>query len=82
MPIQISGKDYFTVPEVIESVGVSRQTLWRWRQDGKVPAGHRYRNRQVLFSSEEMEQLQEFANRVEPVGVDAGKQLGLFNGRG
>ncbi len=49
--------------------GVTRQTLWRWRQDGKVPAGRKYRDKQVVFTSAESEQIREYAQRLEPIAV-------------
>jgi len=57
-----------TATDVLEQVPVTRQTLWRWRQEGKIPAGHRYRNRQVVFTPDEVEAIREYANRVEPIG--------------
>ena len=69
MPIQIDGVKYFSATDVLNGVSVSRQTLWRWRQEGKIPAGHRYRDRQVLFTAEEVESIRQFENRIEPILV-------------
>lgn len=80
MAVIIDQKQYLTASEILELVGVSRQTLWRWRQEGKVPQGNRYRNRQVIFSPEEVEVICEFANRIEPISDDEDIQLSLFNG--
>ncbi len=60
----------FTATEVTEDVGVVRQTLWRWRQQGKIPAGYRYRGRQILYSENELEGIREFANKLEPLSKD------------
>lgn len=68
MPVEINGISYLTATDVLDQVPVTRQTLWRWRQEGKIPAGHRYRNRQVVFTSGEVEAIREYANRVEPIG--------------
>ena len=67
MPIQIDNVTYYSATEVIGTLNVSRQTLWRWRNEGKVPAGHRYRDRDVLFTSVEAEVIRRFANRIEPI---------------
>ena len=67
MPIQIDNVTYYSSTEVIGDLNVSRQTLWRWRNEGKVPAGHRYRNRSVFFTSAEAEEIRQFANRIEPL---------------
>jgi predicted site-specific integrase-resolvase len=66
----------------LKTVDVTRQTLWRWRQEGKIPAGHRYRGRQVVFNPEEVSVIQEYANRIEPIDTAEGEQLSLFNGNG
>ncbi len=72
MPIKINEVSYLTVTDLLEEVDVTRQTLWRWRQEGKVPAGHRYRSQQVIFSPEEVEVIKGYANRIEPITDKAG----------
>ena len=42
MPVEIQGAQYFTNSEVSEELGVSRQTLWRWREKGRIPTGLRW----------------------------------------
>jgi predicted DNA-binding transcriptional regulator AlpA len=79
MAVEIEGVRYLTSAEVVESIKVSRQTLWRWRQEGHIPPGHRFRGKQVVFSPEEMDAIREYANRLEPIAGEA-KQLRLFNG--
>jgi len=39
----------------------------RWRQQGKIPAGHRYRDRNLLYTLDEVEEIRQFANRVEDI---------------
>lgn len=80
MPLEVEGVTYFASAEVARVVGVSRQTLWRWRQEGKIPAGRRYRDRQVLFTEKEMEAIRQYAHRIEPLsnGSASSGQLGLF----
>jgi predicted DNA-binding protein (UPF0251 family) len=80
MPLKLEGKTYFTASEAAEKVGISRQTLWRWRQQEQIPAGHRYRRRQVIFSTTELEAIREYANHIEPIDNSNGRQMGLFNG--
>lgn len=70
MPTIVNDKQFFTATEVAEDVGVVRQTLWRWRQQGKIPAGHRYRDRQILFSEAELEKVRTFAHKLEPLEAD------------
>lgn len=77
MPTEIDSKTYFSHEEVAEKVGVSRQTLWRWRSEGKIPSGHQYRGRRVLFSEEEFELIEKFAHRLEPIATTS-EQMNLF----
>lgn len=65
--VEINGIKYLTATGLLQIVDVTRQTLWRWRHEGKIPAGHRYRGRQVVFSPDEVEAIQEHANRIEPI---------------
>ena len=83
MPVEIQGEHYYTNSEVSDQLKVSRQTLWRWREKGSIPAGLRYRTRQVLFTAEEVEAIRQFANRLEPIelGIGTTRQLGLFGRR-
>ena len=80
MPVQVEGEQYYTNSEVSEELGVSRQTLWRWREKGSIPSGLRYRTRQVLFKRDEVDAIRQFANRLVPIELGGGgtRQLGLF----
>ncbi len=80
--MQIAGITYVSAAALQKELRISRQTLWRWRQEAKVPAGYRFRNRQILFTAAEVETIREFANRLEPAEAGAGstrRQLRLFN---
>jgi len=81
MPIEISGVRYMSASEVARQVGVSRQTLWRWRQDGHIPPGSKYRDRQVVFTPDEVHEIKEHANRIEPIDPSDKAQLRLFGTR-
>ncbi|WP_437931118.1 helix-turn-helix domain-containing protein [Sorangium sp. So ce291] len=81
MSFVLDGTTYFSAAEVVRDIGVSRQTLWRWRQDGKIPVGRRYRDRQVLFTADEFDTIREFAHRLEPIDDTPPNQLKLFNGK-
>ncbi len=80
MPLEISGVRYFSAAEVVAATRVSRTTFWRWRQQGKIPAGNRLRGRQLLFTEDELQGALEYANHVEPAMQEEGQQK-LFNGR-
>lgn len=78
MPLEIRGLNYFTASEVAEQVGVSRQTLWRWRQEGSIPQGHRFRKKHVVFTPAEVREIDEFANRIDPIEPSEEVQRDLF----
>ena len=70
----------FFLTEICEELRASRQTFWRWRQEGKIPAGYRHRHRRLLFTSAERQSIHEFANHLEPADAPGSSQLRLFNG--
>lgn len=80
MPIIAEDVTYMTVSDVAGIVGVARQTVWRWHRQGLIPAGHKFRNRTVVFAPDEVEAIREYANRVEPVEGPQPRQLSLLNG--
>ena len=80
MPVQINGTEYLSVTETAKKVGVSRQTLWRWRSEGSVPQGQLFRGKHPVFSPDDLRAIEEYANRLEPIEPMLANQLGLFNG--
>ena len=77
MPVKINSITYYSAAEIIGELKMSRQTLWRWRNEGKVPAGNRYRGRKVLFTVAEAEAIRRFANRIEPIDQSNANHLEL-----
>lgn len=69
MPITINGLPHRLLKEVASAIGVSRTTIWRWRQRGEIPAGGVFRRRWVVFTPEEFEKIKVHANRVEPASL-------------
>jgi predicted site-specific integrase-resolvase len=63
---QIGGVRYVTAAGVLALVKVSRNTLYRWRKDGHIPAGARFRDRELVFTDEEVQCIRAFAERVVP----------------
>lgn len=80
MTVLIEDIRYYTAVEITKELGISRTTLWRWRSDGKIPAGRLYRGGTVVFTSEEFDSVRAFANRLEPVQAPSRDQMNLFNG--
>lgn len=79
IPLEIEGVAYFTAADIQRDLGIARQTLWRWRKAGKIPGGRRYRDRQVVFTTQEVESIRQYANRLEPAEPTEADQLKLFN---
>jgi len=67
MPIKANGVRYLAVTDLLKEVDATRQAIWQWRQERKVPAGHWYRSQQVIFSPEEVGVIRKYANRIEPI---------------
>lgn len=64
MPIERAGTHYYTLTEVKEFVACSRTSLWRWKREDKIPQGRRYRDRELLFTREEMQAIYAHAHRL------------------
>lgn len=78
MPIQILDSEYLTAAEVCQLVAISRQTLWRWRQEGLIPQGRRLRGQWLLFSSEDLKAIRSYAMTLEPADAGPRNQMKLF----
>jgi len=77
--VKVDGISYVPASELARELDVSRQTLWRWRREKKIPAGHRFRNGMIVFSEIEAEAVRRHAQRLEPLDFGALNQLGLFD---
>jgi excisionase family DNA binding protein len=78
MPVLVEGVPFYSVSEIADALDISRQTLWRWRNDGHVPQGWKYGGRHIVFSEQEVEQIREYAHRLEPLDPSVREQLRLF----
>lgn len=77
--VEIDGARFYSAGDVAADTGVTRQTLWRWRRTGKVPAGYRFRNGQILYTETELQQIRAYANRLEPLSQQNDHQLSIFD---
>jgi hypothetical protein len=75
--IVVRGIPYIPTRAVLSRLRITRQTLWRWRKEGKVPLGKRYRDKQLVFSLSEITDIVEYAERVEEIPSSDQKQLKL-----
>ena len=65
MPSQIDGSIFYTCTDVAQACAVSRQTIWRWRQDGLIPSGRTNRTRSVVFTESEMNYIRAHATQPD-----------------
>ena len=79
MTIHVDGRLFYLTKDVVENLGISRQTLWRWRNEGKIPPGNRYRGNKIIFSEEEVNQIREYTEYIEPIEQINTPQLKLFD---
>ena len=77
----VNGRKYYTLNEVAEILGRHRSTVWRWKDQGLIPAGLRYCDQHLLFSPSELAEAYAYANRLIPDDQRPGlqDQLDLFN---
>ncbi len=66
MSRKIDGVSYINTRQLEDDLGLSRQTLWRWRKAGKIPDGQRLQNNVIVYSPEEVETIKMYANHLEP----------------
>lgn len=76
--LRINEIDYFSASGIIKELGVSRQTFWRWRQKQQIPAGHRFRDGRIVFTSQEVEAIKSYANSMEAIDRTQHQQGRLF----
>lgn len=67
MSVAIDGIEYYSLDDIVGMLSISRQTLWRWRSEGSVPLGQRFRQTRVLYTAAEVEEIRRFANRLERI---------------
>jgi len=77
--VYIDGIKYLGSTEIIKQLSVSRQTFWRWRQAGKIPLGHRFRDGRIFYTEEELQKILKYANKIESLEPPLPKQLKLFD---
>lgn len=78
MPLTVDAITYYTMKDAVDLLSITRQTLWRWRREGKVPQGRLFRRRRLLFSQSEFGQIEAFANKMESLPVNR-LQLSFLN---
>jgi predicted DNA-binding transcriptional regulator AlpA len=78
MSVKINDINYLTASEIIDALGISRQTFWRWRNAKKIPLGYRYRDGRIVFAEGEFELIKQYAHRLEALGQPRPQQMALF----
>ena len=78
MPEEINGTRFVSLSELADHLDIARQTLWRWRQNGRVPQGAKFRDGRVLFNEEQVRAIQQYANQLKPLPNNDTNQGWLF----
>lgn len=65
--VLVAGRPFFSAADVARNLGISRQTLWRWRSAGLVPQGHRHRTGAILFDQAELDAICAYATQLTPL---------------
>ena len=74
-------RDYYTMKEACELIGVSRYTLLRWFGEGKVAEVPRSRrNNYRMFRPEDIERIRSYAQAVDLPSREHDRQGRLFDG--
>jgi len=71
----IQNEEYFSMTEIADTIGVSRQTIWRWRKAERIPLGSRFRDNRLLFSSIELQEIRRYATQMWPVRHVIGNEV-------
>ena len=65
MPVTINGQTYYRTAEICQTVGISRNTLFRWLKGGILKEPElRDRREWRLFTEAQVDQLKREANRI------------------
>ena len=66
MSVSVSGQTYYRTEEVCKMVGLGRSTLLRWIRSGIIKdASHRDRRGWRLFTQDEIDRIEDEANRID-----------------
>lgn len=57
---------FFTTKDVIKKVGISRNTLFLWFKDNKIPETKRNRNNHRIFTEKDIQVILNYKNKLIP----------------
>ena len=69
VPEDIEGVEWYSLEEVETLAGVPHMTLYRWRRNRLVPAGHRRPNNRVYFTRPEIDAIRAYKTTTVPAEV-------------
>jgi predicted site-specific integrase-resolvase len=70
MSVTLRGRKYYRTADVCRKVGISRTTLLRWLAEGTFnEPENRDRRGWRLFTEEEVNRMEDEANRVSKIGI-------------
>ncbi len=61
MTVENNGREGLRIEEIADALGVTPQTVWRWRRNGSIPISSKNRGR--FYTTEEVELIRQFAEQ-------------------
>jgi len=64
---KMKNNHFYTTKFVLDKVGVTRSTLYKWFKNGKIDEVYRDRNDNRLFSAKDIEKITRYKNLIKKV---------------
>ncbi|MEE9583431.1 MAG: MerR family transcriptional regulator [Dehalococcoidales bacterium] len=72
MPVVVNGQTYYRTVEVCRTVGISRNTLFRWLKAGILKQSYRDRRGWRMFTEDDLSRIQAEARKIEVIFASPG----------
>ncbi len=72
MPVVVNGQTYYRTVEVCRTVGISRNTLFRWLKAGILKQSYRDRRGWRMFTEDDLNRIQAEARKIEVIFASPG----------
>ena len=71
----MKNNNFYTIGEVLEKVGITRPTLYKWLREGKIPEVNRDRNNFRIFTKKDIEKILAYKNLIrKPISSNFNKE--------
>ena len=70
MPLNLAGRNYYSISEACKLAGTNRGTFLRWVREGKfADVEHRDRNHWRLFTDDDVKRLRDVVGHIDRIQV-------------